>query len=75
MKKQYGSFLIRCWRLSNKTYRVEIEHVQSGEKADAISLEAVQGWIESHIPGVITETEQPPAPSLTLVLPMPIAEE
>lgn len=73
MKKQYGSFLIRCWRLSDKTYRVEIEHVQSGARADAISLEAIQGWIESHMPGVVDE--QPPAPSLTLVLPKPIAEE
>ena len=73
MKKQYGSFLIRCWRLSDKTYRVEIEHVQSGEKADAVSLETVQGWIESHIPGVIAE--QPHAPSLTLVPSQPIAEE
>lgn len=72
MKKRYGSFLIRCWRLPDKTYRVEIEHVQSGEKAHAVSLEAVQGWIESHMPGVITE--QPPVPCLVLVPPAPVAE-
>lgn len=73
MKKQYGSFLIRCWRLADQTYRIEIEHVQSGEKADTVSLAAVQGWIEAHIPGVIDE--QPTIPSLTLVPLEPMAED
>lgn len=65
MKKQYGSFVIRCWRLPDESYRVEIEHVQSGEKADATSLAAVQSWIEAHIPAV--GAEPPPIPNLTLV--------
>lgn len=73
MKKQYGSFVIRCWRLPDQTYRVEIEHIQSGEKADAISLEVVQGWIEAHIPGEMAE--QLPAPGLSLVSLESSAEE
>lgn len=73
MKKQYGSFVIRCWRLPNETYRVEIEHVQSGEKIDTLSLEAVQGWIEAHIPCVMAE--QSTYPSLTLVPLEPMTEE
>lgn len=73
MKKQYGSFVIRCWRLLDETYRVEIEHVQSGEKADAISLEALQGWIKSHMP--MGTAEQHPAPILTLVPLEHVADE
>lgn len=73
MKKQYGSFLVRCWRLPDQTYRVEIEHVQSGEKADAASLEAILGWIEAHIPCVMAG--QPTPPSLALVPIEPVTEE
>ena len=73
MKKQYGSFLIRCWRLSDQTYRIEIEHVQSGEKADTASLEAIQGWMEAHIPSVMAG--QPSPPCLTIVPLDSITEE
>lgn len=49
MRKQYGSFLLRCWRLPSGKYRVEVEHIQSGETVRLDSLDAASGWVAAQI--------------------------
>ncbi len=45
MAKQHQSFVIRCWRLQRGEERIEIEHIQSGEKHLAHSTAEANGWI------------------------------
>lgn len=60
MGKRYGSFLLRCWRLTSGRYRIEIEHIQSGEKRRLSSLAAALEWIEAQVGD---EREAMPAPA------------
>lgn len=45
MAKQHQSFVIRCWRLDRGEERIEIEHIQSGEKRLAHSAAEANEWI------------------------------
>ena len=45
MARLCGSFLVRWWDLSRGEVRVEIEHIQTGEKAFVPSLAAAIEWI------------------------------
>ena len=45
MARLCGSFLVRWWDLSRGEQRVEIEHIQTGEKTFVPSLAAATGWI------------------------------
>lgn len=45
MARHYDSFLVRIWRLSGGVERVEVEHVQSGERARLASLDGAVSWI------------------------------
>ncbi len=45
MARLCGSFLVRWWDLSRGEGRVEIEHIQTGEKAFVGSLAAAAEWI------------------------------
>ena len=46
MARRYSSFLIRYWRLSGGKQRIEIEHIQSGDRLRAPSLATAIAWIE-----------------------------
>jgi hypothetical protein len=45
MVRWYGSFLLRRWRLSGGAERVEVEHIQTGERALLTSLPTALEWI------------------------------
>ncbi len=45
MAKLGGSFLIRYWHLGAGARRIEIEHIQSGERALVASVAAALDWI------------------------------
>lgn len=40
-----STFILRCWHLPDGTARVAIEHVQSGERAHAVTLAAALDWL------------------------------
>jgi hypothetical protein len=48
--KWHGSFLVRCWRRDIGPARIEVEHIQSGEKTLVTSLAEAAEWmsIKSH---------------------------
>ena len=45
MAKRHQSFLVRCWQLDRGGQRIEIEHIQSGEKHLARSTAEANEWI------------------------------
>jgi hypothetical protein len=45
MAQIYCSFLIRCWRSGDHEQRLEVEHIQSGERVLVRSLSAALEWI------------------------------
>lgn len=45
MTRQYTSFLIRCWRLSEDEQRIKVEHIQSGEDIQVATLADATAWI------------------------------
>jgi hypothetical protein len=45
--RYYGSFLIRCWRASEGSCTVVIEHVQSGTQTKVHSVTEALVWIET----------------------------
>ncbi len=67
MAKWYSSFLVRWWRLGSGHQRIEIEHIQTGERALLDSLRAAFNWIDAlgdgpaHAPGS-TPDQVDPAP-------------
>ena len=58
MARRYCAFLVRCWRVGDGAQRIEIEQVQSGEKALVASLDAAVAWMGERIGGAPAE---PPA--------------
>ncbi len=50
MPRVYSSYLIRCWRLVDGAGRVEVEHIQSGQRTRVASLGAALRWIEAGPP-------------------------
>lgn len=48
------SFVVRCWRLGSREPRIEIEHVQSGQRRLAHSTKEALEWID----GFASEPEQ-----------------
>jgi hypothetical protein len=43
--KWHGSFLVRCWRRETGPERIEVEHIQSGEKTLVASLAEAAAWM------------------------------
>jgi hypothetical protein len=43
--KWHGSFLVRCWRRDIGPARIEVEHIQSGEKTLVTSLTEAAEWM------------------------------
>ena len=48
MSRAYGSFLVRCWDLNGDEQRIEIEHIQTGERRLATTVAEAIDWICSH---------------------------
>ncbi len=47
MARRYDSFVVRRWQLSNQQ-RIEVEHLQSGGRTRADTLQAAFTWIDIH---------------------------
>lgn len=45
MAKRHQSFLVRCWQLDRGGQRIEIEHIQSGQRHLAHSTAEASEWI------------------------------
>ncbi len=55
MPRHYGSFLVRCWRLSSGHRRIEIEHIASGARARVSSIAAALEWIGTQTGDPLTD--------------------
>ncbi len=68
MGERYGAFLVRCWHRADDTWRVVIEHVQSGERTQLASVAEVaaglaartDGAAEGHVGRNGGDRQQPP---------------
>jgi hypothetical protein len=61
MMKRHSSFLIRCWEIRDGIQRIEIQHVQSGEKELVRSLAEAMRWISAHLEVIVaTDTSTQP---------------
>lgn len=49
MAKHHQSFLIRCWQLDRGEKRIEIEHIQSGDRWLAHSTSEAIDWIHARL--------------------------
>jgi hypothetical protein len=58
MERKHNSFLLRCWWRKGGLERVEIEHIQSGERELASSVAEAVEWICAHGDGNGKETPQ-----------------
>jgi hypothetical protein len=47
--RPYASFLVRCWSLATGERRVKVEHIQSGEFAQAGTLEDAVAWLSQRL--------------------------
>lgn len=47
MERKHGSFLLRCWWRNGTVERIEIEHIQSGERELLSSVSEAITWISS----------------------------
>jgi len=52
--RHYGSFLVRCWRLSNGERRIDIEHIASGARARITSIAAALKWMGEQVGDPLT---------------------
>lgn len=43
--RRHSSFLLRCWDLGGDGQRIAIEHIQSGQRTLAHSVEMAVAWI------------------------------
>lgn len=59
MRKLYGTFLIRCWRMDAEE-RFEIQHIQSGESVVVPALADIADWIRTHAGSTPTTPVAPP---------------
>jgi hypothetical protein len=48
--KHYRSFLVRCWDLAGGDRRLEVQLVQTGERAVFATTQEVAAWIDTHNP-------------------------
>jgi hypothetical protein len=55
--KRFGTFVIRYWSLPSDERRLDIEHVQSGERYRCASLPEAEAWLAARV--------RPPAPDTT----------
>ncbi len=57
MVRQYRSFVIRHWRL-NGDRRIKIEHLQSGESAQVVTLAEALAWLDARCGGALAAPDQ-----------------
>ena len=60
--RRYNSFLVRCWIVDGDTWRIQIEHVQSGDRMQVASPEEAMEWIRAYCekpPGTARRDTQP----------------
>ena len=48
MARRYNSFLVRCWIFDGHTSRIQVEHVQSGDRTQVALLEEAMEWIRAY---------------------------
>jgi hypothetical protein len=48
MLTNYGAYLVRLWRDGGEVTRIEVLHVQTGERVLLRSAEAALEWIDRH---------------------------
>jgi hypothetical protein len=52
MTRRYESYLVRCWRWTDGSQRMVIEHVQSGSRTVVASPADAVAWISDQATGV-----------------------
>lgn len=57
MARLSGSFLLRLWR-TTRSQRIEIEHIQSGEKGLAATVAEAVDWINTRAEDAPVETPE-----------------
>jgi hypothetical protein len=65
MVRQQQSFLVRYRLQSGATERIEVEHIQSGERVLLLSIAAAANWINTRAtgtPGELPEFSRPVNP-------------
>jgi hypothetical protein len=60
VKKRYASFFIRWWRIDSGQQRVEIEHIQTGERTLLDSLRAAFKWIGTRERDTVSDRDSAP---------------
>jgi hypothetical protein len=61
MTKSYSSYLFRWWHLESDRQRIEIVHIQSGERTLQETLSDALTWLEARSAG---DTSEPHPPSI-----------
>ena len=51
MARRYAAFIVRCWLTGAGEQRIEIEHVQSGEKTRCASALSAVAWLYAQTAG------------------------
>ncbi|GBD15227.1 hypothetical protein HRbin26_00113 [bacterium HR26] len=49
MARSYGSFIVRYWLLDGNQERIEIEHMQTGDRVRVASLDEGVAWITARV--------------------------
>lgn len=61
-EQPYSSFLIRSWGLSGGTWRIKVQHIQSGQWTGVATFAEVTTWLEGRardpLPAQEEEVEQ-----------------
>lgn len=60
MLTAYGAYLIRCWWNGEAVCRVEIRHIQTGERVVVRSTAAALEWIDGDCPERRRSVEEGP---------------
>jgi hypothetical protein len=64
MARQLHSYLVRCWDLGTHDERIEIEHIQSGNRTVVDSLDAAIAWLRADPErrSAVAGRQEPPGP-------------
>ena len=61
MVRRYNSFLVRCWIFDGDTWRIQIEHIQSGDRTHVTVPDDAMDWIRVYCeqsPSALAHTNQ-----------------
>ena len=48
MVRRYNSFLVRCWIFDGDMWRIQIEHIQSGDRMQVTVPQDAMDWIRAY---------------------------